>query len=587
MRWLWVLLTVLLGLSGVLGRGIPFLKQQQSQSPSDYNGLYMQTDAVDELIGKEQFQAWVFQQKRAAFVEFYNSFCGFCRRFAPHWIQLGEDTQNWRDIVAISAIDCSSDENSDVCRDFEVMAYPTIRYFPPNYEEGAKQIGKSVLRPDHDTLKQVLVNFLLTDEQKLPSWPDLEDFTADSAAELFTTAPQNIKIVYVILENVQEPNKNTTGAQVILDLHKAENVIIRRASSMEFLHPKTTARPALFAVHRENLLIEQLTVEPSQESIRNKILSHMQENNLDIPVSAVPVSAAPNKPTPDWMKHKQDKAIQDKVAEMKGVVFQADLEQAVRFALFHEIPRYEAIKDDRLLALKRFLSVLSRYFPFGDNGRRFLKELETFVGDKEESLSGEAFENEAKRLEEHHRPIFSSSKFVGCYSEVDGLRRYPCSLWLLFHHLTVAAVEQNVSTDPLEVLHAMHGYIKHFFGCTDCSNHFQEMAKKNRMFSVASQDNAILWLWSAHNEANKRLSGDTTEDPAHPKIQFPGAAECPQCRRGDNASHNDEDSWDRTEVLFYLRRIHSPQNISRLGVDDEAALPASLDVLRAKRYTGD
>lgn len=106
------------------------------------------------------------------------------------------------------------------------------------------------------------------------------------------------------------------------------------------------------------------------------------------------------------------------------------------------------------------------------------------------------------------------------------------------------------------------------------------------MFSVASQDNAILWLWSAHNDVNKRLSGDTTEDPAHPKIQFPSATECPQCRRGDNASHNDESeiSWDRTEVLFFLRRIHAVQNISRLGVDDESALPASLDVIRAKRY---
>ncbi|GAB0099825.1 Sulfhydryl oxidase [Sergentomyia squamirostris] len=113
------------------------------------------------------------------------------------------------------------------------------------------------------------------------------------------------------------------------------------------------------------------------------------------------------------------------------------------------------------------------------------------------------------------------------------------------------------------------------------------MARKNRMFSVASQDQAILWLWAAHNEVNKRLSGDATEDPVHPKIQFPDTTECAQCRRTDNTSHNDgntEISWDRTEVLFFLRRIHAVPNISRLGVDDESALPATLDVLRAKRY---
>lgn len=469
---------------GALGRGIPFLKQ--SQSPADYNGLYMNTDAVDELIGKEQFRKWVFQQKRASFVEFYNSFCGFCRRFAPHWIQLGEETKSWRDIVAISAIDCSSDENSDICRDFEVMYYPTIRYFPPNYEEGPKQIGKSILRPDHDTLKQVLINFLINDDQKLASWPDLEDVTADSAAELFTKAPQNIKIVYVILENVQDENKNTTGAQVILDLHGIQDTLVRRASSLDFLHPQSSTRPALFAIHREDLSIEELSGkegEPTRESLRNSILAHLQKNNIAIPQTSPSINLQTeetvirDKNIPDWIKHKQDKAIHDKVAQMKDVVFQADLEQAVRFSLFHEIPRYGTIKDERLLALKRFLSVLSRYFPFGDNGRKFLKDLETYAAQKEHSISGEDFENEAKRLEETNRPVFSSSKFVACYSEIDGLRRYPCSLWLLFHHLTVAAVDQNISTDPLEVLHAMHGYIKHFFGCTDCSNHFQVSQK--------------------------------------------------------------------------------------------------------------
>uniref|UniRef100_A0A7G3ACA2 Sulfhydryl oxidase n=1 Tax=Lutzomyia longipalpis TaxID=7200 RepID=A0A7G3ACA2_LUTLO len=585
---------ILLGLLGLLnavqGRGIPFLKQ--SQSPAEYNGLYMKTDDVQELIGKEQFRTAVFHQNRASFVEFYNSFCGFCRRFAPHWIQLGEETRSWRDIVDILAIDCSSDENSDVCRDFEVMSYPTVRYFPANYEEGPKQIGKSVYRPDSETLKETLINFLHTDEHKLPSWPDLDDVTADSAAELFTTAPQNIKIVYVVLENVQEPNKNTTGAQVILDLHKMKEALVRRASSLDFLHPKSDTRPALFAIHRDDLSIEELSgdKEATREDLRNMIMANLVKNNIAVPQTSpipLPVSEkTPDSSIPDWMKHKQDQAIQDKVAQMKGVVFQADLEQALRFSIFHEIPRYGDIRDDRLLALKRFLSVLSRYFPFGENGRKFLKELETFVGQKEDSVSGEEFEKYAKNLEEANRPVFSSTKFVGCYSEVDGLRRYPCSLWLLFHHLTVAAVEQNVSTDPLEVLHAMHGYIKHFFGCTDCSNHFQEMARKKRLFSVASQDNAILWLWSAHNEVNRRLAGDATEDPAHPKVQFPSAAECPQCRRGDNASHNDgsEIPWDRTEVLFFLRRIHSVQNISRLGVDDESALPATLDVLRAKRY---
>lgn len=59
---------------------------------------------------------------------------------------------------------------------------------------------------------------------------------------------------------------------------------------------------------------------------------------------------------------------------------------------------------------------------------------------------------------------------------------------------------------PLEVLSTMRCYVRHFFGCQECAEHFEAMAAQS-MDKVASREEAILWLWSHHNEVNARLAG--------------------------------------------------------------------------------
>jgi hypothetical protein len=46
---------------------------------------------------------------------------------------------------------------------------------------------------------------------------------------------------------------------------------------------------------------------------------------------------------------------------------------------------------------------------------------------------------------------------------------------------------------------------------------------------VTSNEAAVLWLWMAHNKANRRLSGDLTDDPSYPKEIFPNRQHCTQC----------------------------------------------------------
>lgn len=60
--------------------------------------------------------------------------------------------------------------------------------------------------------------------------------------------------------------------------------------------------------------------------------------------------------------------------------------------------------------------------------------------------------------------------------------------------------------DGQEVLQAMRNYVRFFFGCRDCADHFEQMAAAS-MHRVTSPRNAVLWLWTSHNRVNARLSG--------------------------------------------------------------------------------
>lgn len=238
-------------------------------------------------------------------------------------------------------------------------------------------------------------------------------------------------------------------------------------------------------------------------------------------------------------------------------LYRADLEQAIRYSLNHEVVQHETITGEKLMALRNYVSVLSRYYEFG-NRKSFRKLLDHLMEPSRVDVKGSEFHEFLQKLDP---PVVRESRYVGCFSTLRGLRRFPCSLWSLFHHLSVQHLESEDNEDPMEILQAMHGYVKHFFGCTDCSKHFQEMAKRNHIWNVTSKDQAVLWLWSAHNEVNQRLTGDVTEDKNHPKIQFPAEDQCHVC-------HKKSGEWDKTEVIEFFRRHYGNDHVSDLGIDN-------------------
>lgn len=159
-----------------------------------------------------------------------------------------------------------------------------------------------------------------------------------------------------------------------------------------------------------------------------------------------------------------------------------------------------------------------------------------------------------------------TNNWIGCKGSSSNFRGYSCGLWELFHFLTVQSAADSNSSDPLDVLKAVHGFVKNFFGCTDCSQHFQAMADELLIWQVSSKDDAVLWLWKAHNQVNRRLAGDATEDPAYPKIQFPSQSACARCR--DQMSN-----WQTQEVLHFLKEFYSSSKLSGWSVANEMDMP--------------
>lgn len=85
-------------------------------------------------------------------------------------------------MISVAAIDCADEKNMPICREYEVMGYPSIKFFPPKSspkELGAQREGhiKTVDRIKEDMhayVVKLMQNESLHEHTKL--WPDLESF---------------------------------------------------------------------------------------------------------------------------------------------------------------------------------------------------------------------------------------------------------------------------------------------------------------------------------------------------------------------------------------------------------------------------
>ncbi|KAM5295162.1 sulfhydryl oxidase 1 isoform 1-T1 [Glossophaga mutica] len=536
-----LLLLLLLLLLAVLGADAA--PRSALYSPSDPLTL-LQADTVHRTV-LDSRSAWA--------VEFFASWCGHCIAFAPTWKALANDVKDWRPALHLAALDCADETNSAVCRDFNIPGFPTVRFFKA-FSKSGPGTAMSVAGANVQTLRERLIDALETHSVTWPpACPPLEPARLEEINGFF--ARNNEEYLALIFER----EGSYLGREVILDLSQRKGIAVRRVLSTEgdvVSKFGVTDFPSCYLLFRNGSVSRVPVLMESRSFYTTYLQRFSGAIREEAQTTAAPTTANTVAPTA-W-----------KVAD-RSRIYMADLESALHYILRVEVGKFSILEGQRLVALKKFMAVLAQHFPGQPLVQNFLHSMSDWLRRQQRKKIPYGFFQTALENRKEGAVIAKKVNWVGCQGSEPHFRGFPCSLWVLFHFLTVQATRRNIdpsqeTAKAQEVLQAVRGYVRYFFGCRDCADHFEQMAAAS-MQRVANRDDAVLWLWSSHNRVNARLAGAPSEDPQFPKVQWPPRELCSPC-------HNEirgTPVWDLGNTLSFLKTHFSRSNIvtdlTRLG----------------------
>ncbi|KFP03538.1 Sulfhydryl oxidase 2, partial [Calypte anna] len=454
---------------------------------------------------------------------------------------------DWESAIRVGVLDCGDEENFETCKEYGVHYYPTVRYFKAFTKQFTT--GENYKGADRElqTVRQMMVDFLQNHSQEVrpPACPPLDPVLLPDVASLLDKKSHHYTAI------VFENSNSYVGREVILDLIQYENIIVKRALDFDkpFLEKLgITSVPSCYLVHPNGShgLINTLKPLRSVFSSYLKSLPGVRKKLL-LPLQ---LPAQENKESTEIKVWKEFD---------KSKLYMADLESGLHYLLRVELATHKTLEGAELKTFKDFVTVSAKFFPLS-----LFPPFSFSVNLPLDKIPYDAIldlVNNKMRIS----GIFLAKKiqWVGCQGSRPELRGYTCSLWKLFHTLTVQAalrpkalMNTGLEDNPQIVLQVMRRYIHHFFGCKACAQHFEEMAKES-LDSVQTLDKAVLWLWEKHNVVNSRLAGDLTEDPKYPKVQWPTPDMCPACHEEIKGLH----SWNEAEVLQFLKDHYNSENI--------------------------
>ncbi|CAI9607747.1 unnamed protein product [Staurois parvus] len=379
-----------------------------------------------------------------------------------------------------------------------------------------------------------------------------------------------------------ESENSYIGREVIMDLMQYENILVHRALSSDkalletlgivsvpscyLIYPNGTHGLINIAKPLRSVFSSHLKALPS---VRKKVGAHS-----DYPPRVVQED---DKQDVAWKEYDKSK------------MYTADLESGLHYLLRVELATHQTLEGEKLKTFKDFITILYKLFPGRLHVMKLLETLqEWLVSMPLDKIPYDAIldlVNNKMRIS----GIFLTNhiQWVGCQGSRSQLRGYPCSLWKIFHSLTVQGATQPevlantaFENDAQAVLKIMRRYIREFFGCRECAKHFEAMAKES-VDAVKTAEEAVMWLWRKHNVVNNRLAGAPSEDPKSPKVQWPTPDLCPACHEEEGGVH----SWNEKEVLAFLKQHYSSKEISLQYADPNTDQHDVVDEKRDKLPT--
>merc|ERR1712212_997374 len=492
-------------------------------------------------------------------VEFYASWCGYCQNLSPTFKELASEMASWRDIIQVAVIDCGDETNNQaICKEASIAGFPTIQYFPPNITRGELGLNSPDVEHTKGEMKRNVIDFLeeliqsLREDKNPLSWPDLHPINVNSTSLSFNDLwPEGNEETFVVVERAD----SYIGKEVILSTWRRQGglVVERMAVAQEIANQQAalaslgvTSLPGVLVLNSEDQSVMAVdtgngTVPEILRAIRNQAAKTALRNPANFRRASSTVTLG----TTSTERARVEEA-RSEILRRRYSVFLSDLEKTVLFALKNEVAVQSEIDQG---ALRQFLDVLIRYFP--QNSRLMPHLAELSAGLKNTSMTSSQVSTE---LLTKIVSLEDSEDWVGCKGSAPKFGGYPCGLWQLWHTLTLAQGEEE--EDPRVVLRAMVAYVRHFFSCRECSEHFLSMVHNGTAIEeeVSSATEAVLFLWAAHNAVNLRLANDVSSDPVFPKLRFPSKDICSDC-------WDEEGQPEEQGLLAFLHSLYSADSI--------------------------
>jgi len=521
--------------------------------------LYSSKDQV-VILNADNFHSTLEGRQHAWMVEFYASWCGYCQNLSPTFKELASEMASWRDVIQVAVIDCGDEKNNQaICKEASIAGFPTIQYFPPNITRGEIGVNSPDVEHTKGEMKRNVVDFLeelieslREADQNLSTWPDLHPINVNSSSLSFTDLwPEGNQETFVVVERAD----SYIGKEVILSTWRRKGglVVERMAVAQEIANQQAalaslgvTSLPGVLVLNSEDQSVMAVdtgngTVPEILRAVRNQAAKTALRNPANFRRASSTVTLGTTSTERARVEEERSEILRRRYS-----VFLSDLEKTVLFALKNEVAVQSKIDQG---ALRQFLDVLLRYFP---QHSRLIPQLaklrsglnRTSMASSE--VSAELFASIAS--------IDDSEDWVGCKGSAAKFGGYPCGLWQLWHTLTLAQGEEE--EDPRVVLRAMVAYVRHFFSCRECSEHFLSMVHNGTAIEeeVSSATEAALFLWAAHNAVNLRLANDVSSDPVFPKLRFPSRDFCPAC-------WDEEGQPEEQGLLAFLHSLYSADSI--------------------------
>jgi len=544
---------------------VPILVSASSRPP----GLYSDRDPVI-ILNDSNFHETISNKEHAWVVEFYASWCGYCRNFAPTFRRFAGEMTQWRDVIQVAVIDCGDEVNAEtICLGANLTGYPTIKYYLPftntmqgeyGYNrESHDHSGEALLMDTIDFVESMIDQMIELNPDIDQLWPKLGQSSNESSLFGFTNpdldnpelvaSQENRKTVNLI---IIEDEASYIGKQVILDKwrRKEEQPIISRISVsppnkndiLRKLNVSTLPIVAIMEPDTENVILLKPTVgsENLKEGLEKVINSYLGVDNGFIRTTLKPLYN-------DVSTVKT--ASEGEIIRRRYSVYQSDLDKTVISSLSNEVLLRSSFSSDQRETLYQYLDILSRFYPIESYAYNLISTLYKKINQTEDVDTLRSIVDEFP----------ASWDWIGCKGSSDLYGGYTCGLWTLWHFLTVAQAEA-ASGDPTDVLMAMTSYVRDFFGCQECSQHFLSMVDDgDNITSVRSYEEAVLYLWDRHNEVNLRLmeQAEKADDPLYPKEYFPNVYHCPSCYPDGGYGGN----VDEKEVLKFLFNLYKKDSL--------------------------